>query len=49
MDFADKTSEYFAKPINGFWFTLAVADVDGDGKEDIIAGNLGLNTPITCF
>jgi hypothetical protein len=28
----------------GCWFSLALADVNGDGQEDIIAGNLGLNT-----
>jgi len=44
--FVDKTSEYFDKPENGFWFSLNVADVDGDGKPDIIAGNLGLNSQI---
>ncbi len=44
--FLDKTSEYFDKPENGFWFSLAVADIDGDGKEDIIAGNLGMNSPL---
>ncbi|MFL5741963.1 MAG: VCBS repeat-containing protein [Flavisolibacter sp.] len=27
----------------GMWRSLAVADVDNDGDEDIIAGNLGLN------
>ena len=43
--FVDKTSEYFTEPSNGFWFSLAVADVDGDGNDDIIAGNLGLNSP----
>jgi len=42
--FVDKTSDYFGRPENGFWNVLALADVDGDGKEDIIAGNLGLNT-----
>ncbi|WP_147425573.1 VCBS repeat-containing protein [Mucilaginibacter gracilis] len=28
----------------GWWGSLEVADVDGDGKPDIIAGNLGLNS-----
>ncbi|WP_276503732.1 VCBS repeat-containing protein [Terrimonas pollutisoli] len=44
--FLDKTNEYFDKPGNGFWFSLALADVDGDGKEDIVAGNLGMNSPL---
>ncbi|MBO9200697.1 MULTISPECIES: VCBS repeat-containing protein [Niastella] len=41
--FVDKTSIYFDKPTNGFWFTLQIADLDQDGYDDIIAGNLGLN------
>jgi hypothetical protein len=44
--FVNKTSTYFDKTSNGFWFTLHVTDIDGDGHEDIIAGNLGLNTCI---
>ena len=44
--FVDSTSAYFNEPVNGFWNTLAIADINGDGKEDIIAGNLGLNSPI---
>jgi hypothetical protein len=44
--FIDKTTEYFDKPANGFWFTLHVTDVDQDGYDDIIAGNLGLNSCI---
>ena len=27
----------------GWWYSLAKADVDGDGDRDYIAGNLGLN------
>lgn len=27
----------------GWWFSLEAADVDGDGDQDLIAGNLGLN------
>lgn len=46
--FVDKTGDYFDAnmPINGFWFSLNVADVNGDGNLDIVAGNLGLNTQI---
>ncbi|MDB5287477.1 MAG: RNA-binding protein [Mucilaginibacter sp.] len=42
--FIDKTADYFNAPLKGFWFKIAFADVDGDGKPDLIAGNLGLNT-----
>ncbi len=28
----------------GWWSSLAVADLNGDGRADIVAGNLGLNT-----
>lgn len=28
----------------GLWNRLAVEDIDGDGRKDILAGNLGLNT-----
>ncbi len=30
--------------ITGWWSGLAVADVNGDGRPDLIAGNVGLNT-----
>ncbi|WP_157580841.1 VCBS repeat-containing protein [Segetibacter koreensis] len=44
--FVDKTNNYFSKPESGFWFTLTVADINGDGWQDIVAGNLGNNTQI---
>lgn len=44
--FVDKSSFYFDNMPNGFWFTLTVADIDKDGQEDLIAGNLGLNSCI---
>ncbi len=44
--FEDRTADYFSTPQSGFWFKLAVADVNGDGLPDIIAGNLGENSQI---
>ncbi|WP_153797377.1 VCBS repeat-containing protein [Foetidibacter luteolus] len=44
--FEDRTTEYFDKPDNGFWFAMQFADVNGDGRQDIIAGNLGLNSQV---
>ncbi|MGN6215151.1 VCBS repeat-containing protein [Parafilimonas sp.] len=44
--FTDATAIYFPENNNGFWNTLTVADINGDGKEDVIAGNLGLNLQI---
>lgn len=42
--FADKTKDYFDRSDRGFWNVLTLADIDGDGKPDLIAGNLGQNT-----
>jgi hypothetical protein len=44
--FTDNTAKYFAQMPRGCWFSMAVTDIDGDGQEDIVAGNLGLNTQI---
>ncbi len=39
------TNESGLGDASGFWRSLVVTDVDGDGDLDIIAGNEGLNTP----
>jgi hypothetical protein len=44
--FKDATAKYFDAPHTGFWFGLTLADVDGDGHDDIIAGNMGQNTQV---
>lgn len=44
--FTDATSTYFENGNNGFWNTLTITDINGDGKDDIIAGNLGLNSQV---
>lgn len=32
---------------NGFWNSLEVADLDGDGDQDLVAGNWGFNSRLT--
>jgi hypothetical protein len=32
---------------DGWWCSLRIADLDGDGDPDLISGNVGLNTPLT--
>jgi hypothetical protein len=44
--FVDKSADYFGPGQPGFWNTLTVTDIDGDGKPDLVAGNLGLNSCI---
>jgi hypothetical protein len=40
----DATLKYLDKKYNGWWNCLQVSDVNQDGRPDIIAGNLGLNS-----
>jgi enediyne biosynthesis protein E4 len=35
----------FAAAGTGWWSALAADDLNGDGRSDVVAGNLGLNTP----
>ena len=43
----DRASEkFFDSPLRGLWSRMIVHDFDNDGDEDIIAGNLGLNTQL---
>ena len=44
--FVDKTPEYFSEEESGFWSSLLIEDLDGDGKKDIVAGNFGTNSQI---
>ncbi|NIJ51687.1 VCBS repeat-containing protein [Dyadobacter arcticus] len=40
----NKTTDYFDKPFNGWWNKILAEDLNGDGKTDLIIGNMGLNT-----
>ncbi|MEO7583883.1 MAG: VCBS repeat-containing protein [Ferruginibacter sp.] len=40
----NKTTSYFSKEYSGWWNKLLVADMNGDGKQDLVIGNMGLNS-----
>lgn len=42
--FSDQTDIVGLTGTNGWWYSVTVADLNDDGYEDLIAGNLGLNT-----
>lgn len=44
--FERSTASVFEKPLKGLWTALIAQDFDNDGDEDLIAGNLGLNTQL---
>jgi len=43
--FEDATDEYIPNSPSGFWSLLSLHDMNHDGKPDIVAGNIGQNTP----
>jgi hypothetical protein len=42
----EATDRFFDRPREGLWNTVRIADINGDGRPDLIAGNYGLNTQI---
>ncbi len=40
----NKTKDYFSKEYSGWWNKLLVSDMNGDGKMDLVVGNMGFNT-----
>lgn len=40
----DATATYFDQQYSGFWNTISTGDFNGDGRPDLILGNMGLNT-----
>jgi hypothetical protein len=40
----EKSDELGLSDTEGWWYSVSAADLDGDGREDLIVGNVGLNT-----
>lgn len=39
----NRSKTYFNKEYNGWWNRLLIDDLNGDGKPDLVIGNMGLN------
>jgi hypothetical protein len=44
--FVDRTAAAGLSETNGWWNTVTAVDVNGDGRKDLVLGNLGLNSYI---
>lgn len=44
--FVERTTEAGLAGTNGWWNSVTAADLSGDGRQDLILGNLGLNSYI---
>jgi hypothetical protein len=44
----DKSADCFGADLNGLWFSVASRDLDGDGWEDLVVGNVGTNNQLKC-
>ena len=44
--FVDRTKQAGLAGTEGWWNSVTVADLNGDGREDLVLGNLGLNSYI---
>lgn len=42
----NQTSQFFDRPLVGLWNSVEASDWDGDGKTELVIGNLGLNTQL---
>jgi enediyne biosynthesis protein E4 len=45
--YQDKSEDFGFKDTGGLWNTIYVKDLNGDGKPDILLGNMGLNTRLS--
>ncbi len=45
--FKDVSASYHLDNELGWWFSITSADINGDGLEDYVLGNIGLNTKYT--
>jgi hypothetical protein len=40
----NSSTQFFDKTYQGWWNTMAIGDINGDNRPDLLVGNMGLNT-----